>query len=85
MCILVTANDLDAARGLERPQLTNCTGPADRGHRLDLVFVHGGQAAESRLSLNDELDVREGAMRTAVHDVGTRRGARRRETDQRAG
>ncbi len=42
MRILVTANYLDAAGGLERTQLTNCRGLARRGHRLDLVFVHGG-------------------------------------------
>ncbi len=42
MRILVTANYLDAAGGLERTQLTNCRSLARRGHRLDLVFVHGG-------------------------------------------
>ncbi len=40
--ILVTANYLDAAGGLERTQLSNCRSLARRGHRLDLVFVHGG-------------------------------------------
>ena len=42
MRILVTANYLDPAGGLERTQLTNCRSLARRGHRLDLVFVHGG-------------------------------------------
>lgn len=42
MRILVTANYLDAAGGLERTQLTNCGGLARRGHRLDLFFAHGG-------------------------------------------
>ena len=42
MRILVTANYLDAAGGLERTQLSNCRSLARRGHRLDLVFVHGG-------------------------------------------
>jgi glycosyltransferase involved in cell wall biosynthesis len=46
MDILVTANYLDAAGGLERTQLTNCTGLAGRGHRLDLFFVHSGAFEE---------------------------------------
>lgn len=42
MRILVTANYLDPAGGLERTQLTNCQGLARRGHRLDLFYVQGG-------------------------------------------
>ena len=42
MRILTVANYLDATGGLERTQLTNCRGLADRGHRIDLVYVHDG-------------------------------------------
>jgi glycosyltransferase involved in cell wall biosynthesis len=41
--ILITANHLAPAGGLERTQLTNCSGLARRGHRLDLVYVQGGE------------------------------------------
>jgi len=40
--ILALSNQLDAAGGLERTQLTNCAGLAARGHRLDLVYVSDG-------------------------------------------
>jgi glycosyltransferase involved in cell wall biosynthesis len=42
MRILTIANYLDAAGGLERTQMTNCRGLAERGHRIDLLYVHDG-------------------------------------------
>ena len=50
--ILTVANHLGARGGLERTQLTNCTALAERGHRVDLVYVSAGDFAEdwSRLA-----------------------------------
>jgi hypothetical protein len=70
--ILTTANHLDSTGGLERTHLTNAQGLAHRGHRLDLVYVGeghaptAGDAAEERLSRNDEVDLIEGAKLSAL-------------------
>ena len=42
MRVLTVANHLGARGGLERTQLTTCRMLADRGHRIDLVFVTAG-------------------------------------------
>jgi hypothetical protein len=69
---LTTANHLDSTGGLERTHLTNAQGLARRGHRLDPVDVGeghsptAGDAAEERLSRNDEVDLIEGAMLSAL-------------------
>jgi glycosyltransferase involved in cell wall biosynthesis len=40
--ILTVANYLGARGGLERTQLTMCTALAERGHRVDLIYVTPG-------------------------------------------
>ncbi|HXX90923.1 MAG TPA: glycosyltransferase family 4 protein [Acidimicrobiales bacterium] len=42
MRILTVANHLGARGGLERTQLTTCRALAERGHRVDLVYVSAG-------------------------------------------
>src|SRR5579862_62188 len=42
MRILAVANHIGSRGGLERTQLTNCRALADRGHRLDLLYVSPG-------------------------------------------
>ena len=88
MRILVTANHLDAAGGLERTQLTNCRGLARHGNRLDLVFVHGGAfekdweaitATMSRISTT--LPRRGHPLRSSLDLVAALRRARRLEPD----
>lgn len=55
MRILIPANALDAVGGLERTQLTNCTGLARRGHHLDLVFVRGGEFEQAWSSVAESM------------------------------
>ncbi len=43
MRVLTVANYLDATGGLERTQLANCRGLAEKGHELDLLYVHDGE------------------------------------------
>jgi glycosyltransferase involved in cell wall biosynthesis len=46
MRVLTVANHLGSRGGLERTQLTNCRALADRGHRIDVVYVSAGDFEE---------------------------------------
>ena len=43
MRILTVANQLGAWGGMERSQLAMCRALAERGHRIDLVYVDAGR------------------------------------------
>lgn len=88
MRILIPANSLDAVGGLERTQLTNCTGLAGRGHQLDLVYVDGGEfqpawegitASMSRVTTT--LPRRAHPLRSSLEVLRTCRGLRRLDPD----
>ncbi len=86
--ILVTANYLDSAGGLERTQLTNCKGLFRRGHRLDLVFVHGGAFEEeweritaTMTRVTTTLPRRAHPLRSSLDTFAALHGARRLEPD----
>ncbi|HTU37565.1 MAG TPA: glycosyltransferase family 4 protein [Acidimicrobiales bacterium] len=86
--ILITANYLDAAGGLERTQLTNCAGLARRGHRLDLVYVHSGSfepdwrdMAETMSQVPGTLPRRAHPLRSTFDVTAAVRRARRLQPD----
>lgn len=88
MRILVTANYLDAAGGLERTQLTNCKGLARRGHSIDLVYVQGGtferdweDTAETMTRITSTLPRRADPIRSSLDAAAALRAARRGRPD----
>ena len=88
MRILVPANYIDSTGGLERTQLTNCSGLADRGHRLDLTYAQAGafeddwrKIATTMTPVVSTLPRRAHPVRSLIDLARAIRGARRLEPD----
>jgi len=55
MRVLTVANQLGSWGGMERSQLTVCRALAERGHRIDLVYVDAGDFTEEWRQVADSM------------------------------
>jgi glycosyltransferase involved in cell wall biosynthesis len=88
MRVLTVANQLGAWGGMERNQLTMCRALAQRGHRIDLVYVSAGdfveewrEVADSMTMVTSTLPRTRAPLTTSYNVLGAAQGIRDLQPD----